>query len=164
TQFFIAPSGMVTNATAAGVDPDVAACVADVIKGIEFPKPRGGGGVVVNYPFTFRPAGDDDAGAGGAGVGGGRGAGGGTGAGARRSGAGSATGSGAGSAAGSGAGSAAPPAHHYEPGATNPLRDQDHALVECFRATKRASGVIVVDLAYDDAGGVTSATEHGIDD
>ena len=40
-----------------GVDPEVANCVADVIKGIEFPKPKGGGGVQVNYPFTFRPAG-----------------------------------------------------------------------------------------------------------
>jgi hypothetical protein len=28
-----------------------------VIKGIEFPKPKGGGGVQVNYPFTFRPEG-----------------------------------------------------------------------------------------------------------
>ena len=40
-----------------GVDPEVANCVADVIKGIEFPKPKGGGGVQVNYPFTFRPGG-----------------------------------------------------------------------------------------------------------
>ena len=29
--------------------------VAGVIKNIEFPKPKGGGGVQVNYPFTFRP-------------------------------------------------------------------------------------------------------------
>jgi hypothetical protein len=54
TQFFIAPSGSVASANASGVDPDVASCVADVIKGIEFPKPKGGGGVQVNYPFNFR--------------------------------------------------------------------------------------------------------------
>ena len=28
----------------------------DVLRGIEFPKPRGGGGVQINYPFTFRTA------------------------------------------------------------------------------------------------------------
>jgi len=57
TQFFITPSGNVATASGSGVDPEVANCVADVIKGIEFPKPKGGGGVQVNYPFTFRPAG-----------------------------------------------------------------------------------------------------------
>ncbi len=56
TQFFIDPRGQVAAASATGVDPDVAACVAAVLKGIEFPKPSGGGGVQVNYPFTFRPA------------------------------------------------------------------------------------------------------------
>jgi len=39
---------------ASGVDPDVASCVAGVIKKIEFPKPKGGGNVQVNYPFVFR--------------------------------------------------------------------------------------------------------------
>lgn len=53
-QFFIAPNGAVTSSTGTGVDPEVANCVADVIHGIEFPKPKGGGGVQVNYPFTFR--------------------------------------------------------------------------------------------------------------
>jgi hypothetical protein len=57
TQFFITPNGTVAQSTGSGVDPEVANCVADVIKGIEFPKPKGGGGVQVNYPFTFRPAG-----------------------------------------------------------------------------------------------------------
>jgi hypothetical protein len=57
TQFFITPNGTVASSTGSGVDPEVASCVADVIKGIEFPKPKGGGGVQVNYPFTFRPAG-----------------------------------------------------------------------------------------------------------
>jgi hypothetical protein len=57
TQFFITPNGNVATASGSGVDAEVANCVADVIKGIEFPKPKGGGGVQVNYPFTFRPAG-----------------------------------------------------------------------------------------------------------
>jgi outer membrane biosynthesis protein TonB len=57
TQFFITPNGNVATASGSGVDPEVANCVAAVIKGIEFPKPKGGGGVQVNYPFTFRPAG-----------------------------------------------------------------------------------------------------------
>ncbi len=54
TQFFIASNGVVASANAAGVDGEVAACVAAVIKGIEFPKPKGGGGVQVNYPFSFK--------------------------------------------------------------------------------------------------------------
>ncbi|HTJ40824.1 MAG TPA: AgmX/PglI C-terminal domain-containing protein [Kofleriaceae bacterium] len=58
TQFFIRPDGNVADATASGVDPDVASCVADVIKSIQFPKPKGGGGVQVSYPFTFRPSDD----------------------------------------------------------------------------------------------------------
>jgi FHA domain len=57
TQFFISPNGNVTASNGSGVDSEVANCVADVIHGIEFPKPKGGGGVQVNYPFTFRPAG-----------------------------------------------------------------------------------------------------------
>ncbi len=57
TQFFITPNGTVQNSAGQGVDPSVASCVAGVISGIEFPKPQGGGGVEVNYPFTFRPAG-----------------------------------------------------------------------------------------------------------
>nr|MBA2540801.1 AgmX/PglI C-terminal domain-containing protein [Deltaproteobacteria bacterium] len=57
TQFFITPNGNVASSTGSGVDGEVANCVANVIKGIEFPKPKGGGGVQVNYPFTFRPAG-----------------------------------------------------------------------------------------------------------
>jgi hypothetical protein len=52
-QFFISPSGVVTTSTASGIDPTVASCVANVIKGIEFPKPKGSG-VQVNYPFTFQ--------------------------------------------------------------------------------------------------------------
>jgi hypothetical protein len=57
TQFFISPNGTVAASNAGGVDPEVASCVAAVIKAIEFPKPKGGGGVQVNYPFNFRPTG-----------------------------------------------------------------------------------------------------------
>jgi hypothetical protein len=57
TQFFITPNGTVASSNASGVDGQVSSCVAGVIKSIEFPKPKGGGGVQVNYPFTFRPTG-----------------------------------------------------------------------------------------------------------
>ncbi|MBE7449953.1 MAG: AgmX/PglI C-terminal domain-containing protein [Kofleriaceae bacterium] len=57
TQFFISPNGTVASSNASGVDSEVASCVAAVIKAIEFPKPKGGGGVQVNYPFNFRPTG-----------------------------------------------------------------------------------------------------------
>lgn len=55
--FFISPTGAVTSSTGAGFDATVANCVADVIHNIEFPRPQGGGGVTVNYPFTFHAAG-----------------------------------------------------------------------------------------------------------
>jgi len=57
TQFTITESGVVGSASASGVDPTVSSCMAGVIKGIEFPKPKGTGGVTVTYPFTVRPAG-----------------------------------------------------------------------------------------------------------
>ncbi len=57
TQFFISNTGTVVDSRASGVDGEVANCVAAVIKAIEFPKPKGGGGVQVNYPFNFRPTG-----------------------------------------------------------------------------------------------------------
>jgi hypothetical protein len=56
-QFFITPNGSVAQSNGSGLDPDVASCVAEVIKNIEFPKPKGGGGVQVNYPFTFHSSG-----------------------------------------------------------------------------------------------------------
>jgi hypothetical protein len=56
-QFFITPNGTVASSTGSGVDPEVASCVADVIRNIEFPKPKGGGGVQVNYPFIFHSSG-----------------------------------------------------------------------------------------------------------
>ncbi len=52
-QFFITPKGKVASAAGNGVSPEVSGCVADVIKSLTFPKPKGGGGVQVNYPFTF---------------------------------------------------------------------------------------------------------------
>ena len=54
-QFFIAPTGKVTSASAHGVALEVASCVGEVIEQLEFPPPKGGGGVQVNYPFTMRP-------------------------------------------------------------------------------------------------------------
>ncbi len=55
-QFFITPNGNVSSSVGGGVDPNVANCVASVVGAIEFPKPTAGG-VQVNYPFTFHPAG-----------------------------------------------------------------------------------------------------------
>jgi len=57
SQFFITPNGTVASSTASGVDNEVSSCVADVIKSIEFPKPKGGGSVQVNYPFIFHQSG-----------------------------------------------------------------------------------------------------------
>jgi len=54
TNFLITPNGNVSSSSGSGVDPNVANCVADVIRNIEFPKPKGGGNVQVNYPFIFR--------------------------------------------------------------------------------------------------------------
>jgi hypothetical protein len=54
TNFLITPNGNVSSSTGSGVDPNVANCVAEVIRNIEFPKPKGGGNVQVNYPFIFR--------------------------------------------------------------------------------------------------------------
>jgi hypothetical protein len=55
TEFFISPKGTVASAKAAGVDDKLAACVTGVLKSLAFPAPKGGGGVQVNYPLTFRP-------------------------------------------------------------------------------------------------------------
>ncbi len=54
--FVISAQGMVTESKAEGVDPEVSNCIASTIKNIQFPKPKGGGIVQVNYPFTFQPA------------------------------------------------------------------------------------------------------------
>jgi hypothetical protein len=54
--FFISPTGSVNASVGSGLDPTVANCVADVVGAIKFPAPSAGG-VQVNYPFTFHPAG-----------------------------------------------------------------------------------------------------------
>jgi biopolymer transport protein ExbD len=56
-QFMILADGKTRSTKASGVHPAVSACVASVIGGIEFPKPKDGGSVQVAYPFTFRPGG-----------------------------------------------------------------------------------------------------------
>ena len=56
TQFFIAPNGAVAGSHASGIAPEVDRCIAQTIRDIKFPRPKGGG-VQVNYPFTFRPSG-----------------------------------------------------------------------------------------------------------
>lgn len=56
--FIIGSSGHVTKA---GVDavsplpPEVKGCVVNVLRGIKFPEPQGGGVVEVNQPFNFYP-------------------------------------------------------------------------------------------------------------
>ncbi len=164
TQFFIAPDGKVPSATGSGVDPEVANCVAGVIKAIEFPKPKGGGGVQVNYPFTFRPAAGYDR----VGFGSGSGS-----AAAPDAGSGS-----AGSGSGGSASAVTPPAtakRHvyresgaidpaYKPGAANPLRSEEAALTECFRRTPTHWGMAVIELGYDATGRATTVAVHGVDD
>ncbi|MBK9031082.1 MAG: AgmX/PglI C-terminal domain-containing protein [Myxococcales bacterium] len=54
-RFFISTTGAVASVSASGVDPAVASCIAQVIKGITFPRPKGGGGVQVDYPFEVHP-------------------------------------------------------------------------------------------------------------
>ncbi len=54
-QFLIGGDGHVLSSTASGVDDKVAACIADVVKAIEFPAATDGGKVQVNYPFELRP-------------------------------------------------------------------------------------------------------------
>lgn len=56
-QFFISPTGSVMTASGSGANQKVADCIADVIQHIEFPRPNGGAGVQVNYPFTVKTAG-----------------------------------------------------------------------------------------------------------
>ena len=54
-RFTIGADGKVIQASAAGM-PTVEDCVAAVISTIQFPPPRGGGIVNVNYPFIFQQA------------------------------------------------------------------------------------------------------------
>jgi hypothetical protein len=55
--FFITPNGTVSSSIGAGMNTEAANCMAGVVSNIQFPKPTDGGGVQVNYPFTFHPAG-----------------------------------------------------------------------------------------------------------
>ena len=55
TQFTVNPNGTVIGSSASGVAPEVSGCVADVIKGIQFPKI--GAVASIKYPFTFRRSG-----------------------------------------------------------------------------------------------------------
>ncbi len=55
--FYIDPNGNVKSSQGQGFDATVSSCVSGVIAQISFPKPKNGGGVQVNYPFNFRPAG-----------------------------------------------------------------------------------------------------------
>lgn len=171
TQFFIAPSGQVASATAAGVDPDVAACIATVLKSIEFPRPKGGGGVQVNYPFTLRLP-EDSSKPGHSPVvaasGSGSAASGGTGTAEANSGSNTTT-SGENTAASGRKLFRSPDrspidASKYEPGANNPLRAQQHELTECFRTGRQHFGAVVVELHYDATGHISDATAHGLDD
>ena len=56
TSFQISPNGGVLSAQAKGVSEEVSSCVADVVRSIQFPKPRGLI-VISSYPFNFRPSG-----------------------------------------------------------------------------------------------------------
>jgi hypothetical protein len=50
--------GVVQGASAGGMgDKSVESCVAEAVRAIQFPKPKGGGMVNVRYPFIFQPAG-----------------------------------------------------------------------------------------------------------
>jgi hypothetical protein len=58
TQFTINGVGAVISVSSGGMgSKEVESCVGNVIKTIQFPKPKGGGLVNVRYPFTFQPAG-----------------------------------------------------------------------------------------------------------
>ncbi len=158
-KFFITPAGSVTNVSASGLDPDVASCVAKFVSDIKFPKPKGGGGVQVTYPFSFRPAGDDSAPSNGSA--------------APAAGSDAAPANGSGSAPAAGSGSATAPAKApgppqlfrsngtddamYRTGATNDLREQDAALSACVRGNPTPYGAVVVELG-------TTPRVYGLDD
>ncbi|MDX2086567.1 MAG: AgmX/PglI C-terminal domain-containing protein [Kofleriaceae bacterium] len=55
-KFTVKADGHVDHvATTTSLHPDVDACLEGVVRTIVFPKPQGGGMVVVNYPFVFQP-------------------------------------------------------------------------------------------------------------
>lgn len=51
--FTISATGAVSKATAKGLRPDVEKCVVSAMKAMVFPAPKGGGIVIVRYPFNF---------------------------------------------------------------------------------------------------------------
>ena len=53
--FEVGPDGAVTSASATGMDTQVAACIADVIRGLRFPPPAAGT-AKATFPFVFTPA------------------------------------------------------------------------------------------------------------
>lgn len=55
TEFQIGPLGTVSHATAQGVSDELASCVVDVIKTIQFPKSCSGETTLVRYPIKFHP-------------------------------------------------------------------------------------------------------------
>ncbi len=60
-QFVISASGSVASSSvvqSSADDRTLESCVANRVHGWLFPKPRGGGVVVVTYPFLFKPAGE----------------------------------------------------------------------------------------------------------
>ncbi len=146
-QFMIDPQGKVGASEADGVDKKVSACVAGVIRSIEFPKPKGGGMVKVTYPFTFRPAEGS-----------------------------SSTPPAEPPAAADPPPPAVadqpPPADPapptgapatYVPGRDNPLAAQGKQIQDCLRKGSATHGALVVDLEIDAAGAVTASRTHGVD-
>jgi hypothetical protein len=161
--FVIGPSGDVAVSSAEGVDPELSHCVASVVKTIEFPKPKGGGIVRVNYPFTFKPeeraepsgartegqiqfkrqVGDPTL--------------------ARKQALDAARDAGILAVVNDPAPPAAAVAARPAVGAGSPLRGHETELAACFRAQKAGYGVAVVELGYDAAGAVTASKVHGIE-
>jgi hypothetical protein len=137
THFIIGADGTVTDVTTDGFDPTVARCVADVIRGIQFPNP-GGSPVIVSYPFKFitanggasppaapplKPPPRANA-----------------------------------HALFRPADAELPDSRAYDPSAGNPLRDHAQELAECFRIGPKHYGAVVVELGHG------AAITHGLDD
>jgi TonB family protein len=60
-RFVISAEGVVASsdvAQATTENPELERCVAGRVRGWVFPRPKGGGSVVVTYPFLFKPAGE----------------------------------------------------------------------------------------------------------
>lgn len=58
-RFVVAPSGKVVESAVASstlCHPPTEQCIADAVARWQFPAVRGGGSVVVTYPFVLRPA------------------------------------------------------------------------------------------------------------